>query len=287
MDPLIGREIEGYRIESELGRGGQAVVYRATQLSLQRTVALKVVSPELSSDANYRERFTREGIAAANLEHPHVIPVYEAGDAEGVLYLAMKFVDGPSLDGLMRAPGGIEARRALEILRQVADALDYMAAQSMVHRDVKPANILMGPADHAYLSDFGLIKAISATRLTSPGVWMGTLEYVSPEQIRGAEVTPAADRYALACLAFEALTGRVPFPHEDRTAALFAHVNDEPPRASEVNPRLDAGVDAVLMRGMAKTPADRPPTARALIDELAAAVAAAGASDSHPPAPAA
>ncbi|MEQ9094602.1 MAG: serine/threonine-protein kinase, partial [Miltoncostaeaceae bacterium] len=231
MSEMIGRELEGYRIEAELGRGGQAIVYRATQLSLQRTVALKVVSPQLSSDDNFKERFTREGIAAANLDHPHVIQVFEAGEAGGLAFLSMKFVDGPSFDAVVHAPGGVTPRRTLSILRQVAEALDYMAQRGMVHRDVKPANVLLGPGDHAYLSDFGLIKAISEARLTSSGVWMGTLEYVAPEQIRGGEITPAADRYALAAMAFEALTGRTLFPREARTATLFAHVNDEPPAA--------------------------------------------------------
>jgi predicted Ser/Thr protein kinase len=281
---MIGRELEGYRIEAELGRGGQAVVYRATQLSLQRTVALKVVSPQFSSDANFKERFTREGIAAASLDHPHVIPVFEAGEADGLAFLAMKYVDGPSLDAVLHQPGGMEPRRVLAILRQVAEALDYMADRGLVHRDVKPANILLGPGDHAYLSDFGLIKALSAARLTSSGVWMGTLEYVAPEQIRGGDVTPAADRYALAALAFEALTGRTLFPREDRTATLFAHVNDEPPTASEFNPALGTGVDAVIARGLSKKPEDRHPSAVAFIDALGAAIAATpGAAEARPP----
>ncbi|MGE3141457.1 MAG: serine/threonine-protein kinase, partial [Thermoleophilia bacterium] len=140
---LTGRVVGGYRIDSELGRGGQAVVYRATQLSLQRTVALKVVTGQLSADTSFLERFTREGIAAASLDHPHIIPVFEAGEADGVAYLAMKYIDGPSFDGLLRQPGGIEARRSLAILHQVAEALDYVAERDMVHRDVKPANVLL------------------------------------------------------------------------------------------------------------------------------------------------
>jgi hypothetical protein len=280
----VDRILKGYKLEAELGRGGQAIVYRATQLSLQRTVALKVVSEQLSSDANFKERFTREGIAAANLDHPHVIPVFEAGEAEGLAYLAMKYVDGPSFDRILHQPGGLEPRRTLAILRQVAEALDYMAERGMVHRDVKPANILLGPGDHAYLSDFGLIKAISAARLTSSGVWMGTLEYVAPEQIRGGEITPAADRYALAALAFEALTGRVLFPREDRTATLFAHVNDEPPPASGLNPGLGPHVDAVLSTGLAKDPGQRHPSAVAFVDALAEAVARTpGAAEARPP----
>jgi serine/threonine protein kinase len=147
MSELIGRVIEGYRIEAEIGRGGQATVYRATQLSLQRTVALKVASPQLASDPTLLERFTREGISAASPGHPHIIPVFEAGDAGGTALLAMKYVDGPSLDSLVRAPDGLEVRRTLAILRQVAEALDHISARGMVHRDVKPANVLIGPGD--------------------------------------------------------------------------------------------------------------------------------------------
>ncbi len=284
MDHLIGREIEGYRIEAEIGRGGQAVVYRATQISLQRTVALKVVSSQLSSDASFRERFAREGIAAASLDHPHIVPVFEAGEADGLAFLAMKFVDGPSLDAVIHAPEGAEVRRVLAILRQVAEALDYVSERGMVHRDVKPANVLLGPGDHAYLTDFGLIKAMSASRLTSTGMWMGTLEYVAPEQLRGEVVTPAADRYALGALAFEALTGGAVFPREDRAAALYAHVNSDPPSASERNPALGAPVDAVLARSLAKDPDARHPSALAFVGELESAVAATpGAAAARPP----
>ncbi len=278
---LTGRVVGGYRIDSELGRGGQAVVYRATQLSLQRTVALKVVTGQLSADTSFLERFTREGIAAASLDHPHIIPVFEAGEADGVAYLAMKYIDGPSFDGLLRQQGGIEARRSLAILHQVAEALDYVAERDMVHRDVKPANVLLGPGDHAYLSDFGLIKAMTGSRLTGTGVWMGTLEYVAPEQIRGADVGPAADRYALAALAFEALTGTSVFARDDRAATLYAHISEPPPPASERLPALGTGVDPVLARGLAKAPEDRYPSALAFVQALE------GAINAHPGAAAA
>ncbi len=283
MSDLIGRVVGGYRIDSELGRGGQAVVYRATQLSLQRTVALKVVTGQLSGDASFLERFTREGIAAASLDHPHIIPVFEAGEADGVAYLAMKYIDGPSFDALVRQAPGIEARRTLAILRQVSEALDYVSERGMVHRDVKPANILLGPGDHAYLSDFGLIKAMTGSRLTGTGVWMGTLEYVAPEQIRGADVTPAADRYALAAVAFESLTGTAVFARDDRAATLYAHISEPPPQASERLPALGTGVNSVLARGLAKSPDDRYPSAVAFVSALEAAIAATpGAADARP-----
>ncbi len=279
---MIGRTIGGYRIESELGRGGQAVVYRATQLSLQRLVALKVVSPQFSADEGFLDRFKREGISAASLDHPHVIPVYESGEAEGVAYLAMKLVDGPTLDHLIRAQGALPVHRALNILRQVADALDYAAKRGLVHRDVKPANVLLGPGDHAYLSDFGLTKALQGAKLTRTGIWMGTLEYIAPEQIRAGEVTGAADRYALAVVAYEALTGQPPFQREDRTALLYAHLNDTPPAPSSVRPELGPEVDAVLARGLAKDPAERYDSAVGLVEALEAAVAATPGAASAP-----
>ncbi|MEW6583707.1 MAG: serine/threonine-protein kinase, partial [Actinomycetota bacterium] len=275
MTDLVGQTIEGYRIEAEIGRGGQAVVYRATQLSLQRAVALKVVGPHGGLDPGFLERFRREGISAARLEHPHVIPVYEAGEHDGVAFLAMKLVDGPTLDGLVRQEGPLPYRRAVALLRQVAEALDYAAGRGLVHRDVKPANVLIGPGDHVYLSDFGLTKALEgAGALTRTGTWMGTLEYIAPEQVTGGQVTPAADRYALAVIAYELLTGRSPFPREDRTALMYAHAHDTAPLPSVVRPGLPAGVDAALQRGLAKSPEARHPTAVALVDELAAALAA-------------
>ncbi len=275
---MIGQTLMGYRIEAELGRGGQAVVYRATQLALQRQVALKVVSHQLSADPSFLERFKREGIAAANLDHPHVIPVYEAGESDGMAFLAMKFIDGPSLDDLIRTPPGVDARRGLSILMQVAQALDYAHESGLVHRDEKPANILLGPGDHAYLSDFGLTRAMDGSRLTSSGVWMGTLEYVAPEQIRGAEVTSAADRYALAIVAYEALTGKTVFDQTDRTALLYAHMHETPVTPSTRRPDLGRHVDEVFARALSKTPEERPPTSVALIEQLTRAVQASSVS---------
>ena len=263
MSDLIGSTLQGYRVEAEIGRGGQAVVYRATQLSLQRVVALKVVAPS-DSDPAFLERFTREGITAAGLDHPHIIPVVEAGRAEGLAFLAMKFIDGPSLETLLRSPGGIEARRALAICRQVAEALDYLSALGMVHRDVTPANILLGPGDHAYLSDFGLSHAVAQSRPASTGTWVGTVGYAAPEQIRGDAVTAAVDRYALAAVAFRCLTGGPVFPG-DRDTSLRAHLTAPPPAASARNPSLGPLVDGVLAHGLATDPAARPTSAAALV----------------------
>jgi predicted Ser/Thr protein kinase len=272
MAELIGRTVGGYRVEAELGRGGQAIVYRATQMSLQRVVALKVVSPQYASDEGFMERFKREGISAASLDHPNVVPVYEAGESDGVAYLAMKYIDGGSLDDLLRRGGSIPLPRALSILRQIAEALDYAAGRGFIHRDVKPANVLLGPGDHVYLTDFGLARALEGSRITRTGVWMGTLEYIAPEQIRGSEVTPAADRYAFAVVAYEMLTGRPPFQREDRTALLYAHLSDTPEPPSTLRPELGGGVDAVLARALAKDPDQRYPSAGAFVEALAQAI---------------
>jgi serine/threonine protein kinase len=277
MSDLIGRTLAGYRVEAELGRGGQAVVYRATQLSLQRQVALKVVAPGLGLDPGFAERFRREGVSAARLDHPHVVPVYEAGESDGFAFLAMKLVDGPALDGLVRKEGLLPRPRALAILSQVAQALDYAASQGLVHRDVKPGNILVGPGDHAYLSDFGLTKALeSTTAITRTGTWMGTLEYMAPEQVAGRAVTAAADRYALGVIAYELLTGRSPFPREDRAALMYAHLHDAPAPASEARPELGSAVDAALARALAKEPEDRPTTAGELVDDVRRALVGTG-----------
>jgi serine/threonine-protein kinase len=286
MSDLIGRTLEGYRIEAELGRGGQAVVYRATQLSLQRQVALKVVAPGLGLDPGFIDRFRREGVSAARLDHPHVVPVYEAGESEGLAFLAMKLVDGPTLDGLVRQEGLLPRPRVLALLDQVARALDYAASHGLVHRDVKPANILVGPGDHAYLSDFGLTKALESTSaLTQSGSWMGTLEYIAPEQVAGREVTPAADRYALGVIAYELLTGRSPFPREERAAVMYAHLHDAPVPPSQVRPELGAAVDAALARALAKEPDDRPATAVGLVDDLRRALVGTAPVEAQPAAP--
>ncbi len=287
---MIGRTLQGYRIDDEIGRGGQAIVYRATQLSLQRTVALKVVSSQYSSDPGFRERFRLEGISAARLEHPHIVPVYEAGDADGLSFLAMKYVEGPSIDVVVRSGGAFPVRRTLNVLGQIAGALDHADRLGVVHRDVKPANILLGPGDHAYLSDFGLARAIEAAGLTESGTWLGTLEYVAPEQISGGDISAAADRYALAMVAMEMLTGAPAFRRDSKAAMLYAHLNDAPSPPSALRPGLGTEVDEVIGRGLAKAPADRYPSATAFVEALQAAVdATPGAADAPlpPPAPAA
>src|SRR5688500_171813 len=184
-----------YRIEGLAGRGGMGVVYRATQLGLERTVALKVITPALADDPDFRRRFVAESKAAASIEHPNVIPVYYAGEREGVLFIVMRYVDGPDLRALVRAEGKLDAARAAHIIAQVGAGLDAAHQHGLVHRDVKPANVLLGPDDHAYLTDFGLTKRTASTAggVSRPGGWVGTLGYVAPEQIRGERIDARTD----------------------------------------------------------------------------------------------
>ncbi len=249
-----------HRIEGLAGRGGMGVVYRATDLELDRTVALKVITPALAEEADFRKRFVAESKAAASIEHPNVIPVYYAGEREGVLFIVMRFIDGPDLRALIRAQGRLDPERAAHIVAQLGSALDAAHAHGLVHRDVKPANVLLGDEDHAYLTDFGLTKR-SATSggdggLSRAGGWVGTLGYVAPEQIRGGRVDARTDVYALGCVLVFALTGRAPYVGESDEATLWAHLNSPPPSES-VPPEFEG----VVARALAKDPSDRYPSA--------------------------
>ena len=260
-----------HRIEGLAGRGGMGVVYRATDLDLDRTVALKVIAPALAEEPDFRARFVAESKAAASIEHPHVIPVYYAGELEGVLFIVMRYVDGPDLRALVRARGPLEPERAAQIVAQVGGALDAAHAHGLVHRDVKPANVLLGAEDHAYLTDFGLTKREASTGgLSRPGGWVGTLGFVAPEQIRGERVDARTDVYALGCVLVHALTGGAPYVRETDEATLWAHLHAPPPTDS-VPPEF-AGV---VERALSKDPGDRYPSAG---DLGRAALAAAGRS---------
>ena len=277
-----GAQLAGHRIIAVAGRGGMGVVYRALQLDLDRTVALKVIAPSLAGDQTFRDRFVRESRAAAAIDHPNVIPIYSAGEADGVLYLAMRFVEGPDLRRLVRAGGRLDPRRAARIVAQVAAALDAAHARGLVHRDVKPENVLLGDSDHAYLTDFGLTKRLdSSGGPTRAGGWVGTLGYVAPEQIRGERVDARSDVYALGCLLCFALTGRGPFTADGDEAVLWAHLSAEPPLVSAIGPGVPTAFDAVIARALAKDPADRH---RSAGDLSRAALLAAGL---QAPAPAA
>ena len=254
---LIGSDFAGYRIEEVAARGGMGVVYRATQLRLTRMVALKVVTPALARDASFRERFRREWTVAASIDHPNVIPVYEAGEEDDILFIAMRWVEGSNLrdaiDGGPLVPG-----RAAHLVSQVASALDAAHERELIHRDIKPANILITGQDHVYLTDFGLTKhASSISSLTKTGQWMGTVDYTAPEQIEGTAVTAATDVYSLGCVLFEALTGRAPYKRENDLATLWAHVYAPPPSLREVDPDAPEALDEVVQRAMSKDPAKR------------------------------
>jgi serine/threonine protein kinase len=251
-----GALIAGYRVDGLAGHGGMGVVYRATQLSLGRTVALKLIAPALAGDRHFRERFERESRLAASIDHPNVLPVYEAGETDGTLFIAMRWVDGTDLRTLIHRGGGIEPRRATRIVGQVAAGLDAAHQLGLVHRDVKPANILIvAGADHAYLTDFGLMKRIrGGDELTDSGEFVGTIDYIAPEQIRGDGCDARSDVYSLGCVLFHSVSGRVPFDAESGIAKIYAHLNEAPPRASSFTPALPAALDEVVARAMAKDP---------------------------------
>jgi serine/threonine-protein kinase len=270
-----GEAFGRYRIEAEIGRGGQAVVYRATQLDLDRPVALKVFDEGYLTRAGALERFRREAIASGRLEHPRIVPVYDAGETGGRAYIAMRMVPGDTLAERIARGGALGEEEALAVLSDIAEALDFAHARGTIHRDVKPGNILLGPGGAAFLSDFGLVRMDDMPGLTKRGDWLGTAEYVSPEQVEGEPATARSDLYALAAVAFEALTGRAPFVRREPSAVLLAQVRDPVPSASKVRPGLPAALDEPLARGLAKDPAERPTSARALVDELRHAMLAA------------
>ena len=253
----IGTEVAGFRIESVLGRGGMSVVYVAEQVRLARKVALKVLTTELAWDEQFRERFVRESHIAATIDHPNIIPIYDAGEADGLLYIAMRFVQGPDLREVLRR-GPLGVGRTIFLVEQLASALDAAHAHALVHRDVKPGNILIEEStDHAYLTDFGVAKQTTARGLTSTGHFLGTVEYAAPEQIEGGPVDARTDVYALGCVLYEALTGSPPFSHGTEHAVLHAHLVDPPPSVSRVRPELPQAFDSVIATAMAKAPEDR------------------------------
>jgi serine/threonine-protein kinase len=266
-----GSEFAGCRIEAVLGRGGMGVIYRATELRLGRPVALKLIATEQASDPDVRERFEREARMTASIEHPNVVPVYAAGEEDGHLYLVMRYVPGIDLHALLRREGRLPPPRAASIVAQVGDALDAAHAAGLVHRDVKPANILIVPAtatpeagggrDHAYLSDFGITRVQSSdTRITDSGNWIGTVDFMAPEHLRGEPTDARADVYALGCVLFTTLTGTPPFRRETVPATITAHLHDPPPRPSETL-GVPPAFDSVLARALAKEPAGRYPSA--------------------------
>src|SRR4051812_18960449 len=265
VELATGQVLAGYRIEGLVGRGGMGVVYRATQLALERPVALKLITPDLAEDESFRERFKRESRTAAQIEHPHVIPVHEAGEADGQLFIAMRLIDGVDLREVIRRNGRVDPSRAVALLSQIASALDAAHARGLVHRDIKPGNVLIAVEDgrdHAYLTDFGLSKQLgSESAVTKTGMFVGTVDYIAPEQIRGLPLDARSDVYSLGCLLFHTLTGRVPFERDTDVAKIFAHMSEPPPAVREEVPGVPPELDGVLRRAMAKEPADRYPSA--------------------------
>src|SRR5262245_35596430 len=247
-------------------------VYLAEQDAPRRKVALKLLAPELSQDPGFRERFARESEAAASIDHPNGIPIYQSGRADGALFIAMRYVEGTDLRTLLAEQGPLPPERAVGICAQVADALEAAHERGLVHRDVKPANILVGKNDHAYLSDFGLIRRQEvSTVITKTGQFMGTIDYVAPEQIKGEAVDGRADVYSLGCVLYECLTGEAPFRRETEVATLYAHLEDPPPVPSVTVPAVPEMLDEVVARAMAKAADDRFSTA----GEFGAAIGAA------------
>src|SRR5258706_15129154 len=244
-----GSQFGAYRVESIAGEGGMGVVYRAVQLGLERTVALKVITPAFAHDPEFRSRFKRESKLAASIEHPNVIPVYEAGESDGTLFLAMRFVDGTDLRTLLAREGRLEPIRVARFVAQIANALDAAHAAGLVHRDVKPANALLASQDHVYLTDFGLTKrAASGSAMTKTGQMVGTVDYVAPEQVEGGSVDARTDVYSLGCVLYHLLTGRVPYDKPTEMAKLFAHVHEPPPAPSTEVPGLPPEIDEVVAR---------------------------------------
>jgi serine/threonine protein kinase/streptogramin lyase len=270
-----GTTFAGYEIISVLGRGGMGVVYLAEQSQLGRKVALKLLPPQLAEDERFRERFVRESRLAAALDHPNVVPIHEAGEVDGRLFISMRYVEGTDLRALLRQHGALVPARAGAIVAQVADALETAHERGLVHRDVKPANVLVsrgsgskGP-EHVYLSDFGLTKrSTSDSGLTATGQFVGTIDYAAPEQFEGGQVGAATDVYSLGCVLYECLTGQPPFPRENDAALMRAHLMDHPSPPSSGNPDVPEVLDGVVARAMAKRPRDRYPSAGALADAV-------------------
>jgi protein kinase-like protein len=264
--PEVGTKFAGYRIESVLGRGGMGVVYRATELALDRPVALKLIAPELAGDDSFRERFLRESRLAASIDHAGILPVYAAGEADGELFLATRFVPGTDLRSLTD-DGPLPGERAIGLVGQVADALDAAHERGLVHRDVKPGNVLVDTADHCYLCDFGLTTQRVDGGTTATGRLAGSLDYLAPEQIRRGAVDGRADQYGLACVLYEVLSGTPPFRRETEAQTLWAHMQEEPAPLLAYDE-----LDPVFARALAKEPKERYEDCNAFADDARAAL---------------
>ncbi|HST68868.1 MAG TPA: serine/threonine-protein kinase [Solirubrobacterales bacterium] len=260
-----GDEFAGYRIEQRLGRGGMGILYLALEPGLERRVALKLIAPEAATDEVFARRFAEESRIAASIEHPNVVPIYAAGEERGVPWIAMRYVAGSDLGRRIAREGRLDPAEAVALIAQVGNGLDAIHAAGLIHRDVKPPNVLLGGdpgSEHAYITDFGVARNIATeSGLTQTGRFVGTLDYVAPEQISGEPIDARVDVYALGCLLFKLLTGEVPFPREGEAARLYAHLNDPPPAPSLYATAVPAALDDVVARAMSKSPGDRYPSA--------------------------
>jgi serine/threonine protein kinase len=271
-DGRIGTELGGYRIVEPLGQGATSVVYLAEHVRLGRPAALKLLTPALG-EADFRDRFLRESQLAASLDHPNIVPVYDAGEDGGLLYIAMAAVDGRDLKTLLAEEGPLHLRRALRIVGQVGAALDAAHGRGLVHRDVKPANILVAADDRTYLSDFGVVKELASNGSTRTGGFIGTIEYSAPEQIEGRAVDARTDVYALACVLYECLAGEAPFHRASEVAVLNAHLHASPPRLTRTAPDAPSAVEPVIAKALSKSPLDRYGTCGEFIAALRTAAA--------------
>ena len=276
-DPRLGTEIAGYRIEERIGRGGMGVVYRAQHMNLQRRAAIKIIAPEFADTKGFRSRFIREARIAAALQHPNIVTVYDAGQSGQTLYIAMQFIRGSDLAAILNEEGRLRPYRAIDVCRQVASALDAAHGMALIHRDVKPGNVLI-EGRRAYLTDFGLTKRSGGSKsgLTQAGELVGTIHYVAPEQIEGGDVDTRTDVYSLACLLFHCLTGHVPFERETDVAVIYAHLSETPPKLTDVRPELPAGLDAVIAKGLDKSPDRRFQSCSDLMSAARVVIDAAG-----------
>src|ERR1700757_2578025 len=285
--PRVGEEFAGYRLGPKLGWGGMSVVFQAENWRLGNVVALKILAPDLANDDTFRTRFLQESRIAASLNHPHVVPISDYGASGGLLYIAMRYVAGTDLRQMIADRGSLDPGTAVHLLEQAARALDAAHRRGLVHRDVKPGNLLVERGnegtdpDHVYLADFGITKHMGGrTGLTSSGQFLGTIDYVAPEQIRGISVLGLADQYSLGCVLYECLTGRVPFEKDLDAAIIFAHVEESPTLPTVLRPDLPPALDDVFARVLAKNPGDRFESCK---DFMTAARAALGPMADPPP----
>ena len=276
-DPRLGTEIAGYRIEERIGRGGMGVVYRAQHMNLQRRAAIKIIAPEFADTKGFRTRFIREARIAAALHHPNIVTVYDAGQSGETLYIAMQFIRGSDLGAILREEGRLRPYRAIDICRQIASALDAAHGMALIHRDVKPGNVLI-EGRRAYLTDFGLTKRAGddRTNLTRAGELVGTIHYIAPEQIEGGHVDARTDVYSLACLLFHCLVGDIPFSRDTDVAVIYAHLSEPPPKPSELRPELPLGLDAVVAKALDKSPVRRFASCSELMSAARVVLDAAG-----------